>query len=53
MISYKGAGGVCRGRYSAVKYRNVLMTHITQYICLGIAMELISDFEQNMAHSRL
>ena len=53
MVRYDtGAGGVCRGRYSAVKYRNVLMTNTTQCTCLGIDIELNFEFDQNMAHNR-
>ena len=49
----KGAGRVGRGRYSTVRYRNILYTYTRQYMCLGIGIDLIFEFDKNIAHNRL
>ena len=49
----KGAGRVCRGRYSTVRYRNILYTYTRQYMCLGIGIDLIFEFDLNTVHKRL
>ena len=49
----KGAGRVGRGRYSTVRYRNILYTYTRQYMCLGIGIDLIFKFDLNTVHKML